>query len=82
MSKGKYKVDPEVIYEGLLLDLSNQLAALMKYKQTTAKQLAEKMCVDIKFIKRILNAEENLDLETIAKLLAALEVDDPILLVM
>jgi len=82
MSKGKYKVDPEVIYEGLLLDLSNQLTALMKYKQTTAKQLAEKMCVDIKFIKRILNAEENLDLETIAKLLAALEVDDPILLVM
>ena len=70
----EYKYDSDFIYEGLILDISTQLKKLMKKKGLTKKQLAEKMNVKPPYITKIFSGN-NISLKTLAKILAALEVD-------
>ncbi len=71
----EYKTDPDFILQGLLVDTANQLKDLMLKKGLTQKQLAERMGVKPSYITKIFSADENISLKTIAKVLAALEVD-------
>ncbi len=70
----EYKFDPDFIYEGLKYDLSEQLKKLMEAKGITKKELAKKMGVSPSYISKIFGAD-NISLRTVAKVLAALEVD-------
>jgi len=70
----KYKSAPEFIYEGLKYDLSEQLREIMEIKGLTKKELAERMGVSPSYITKIFGAD-NISLKTVAKVLAALEVD-------
>lgn len=75
----EYKYDADFIYEGLILDISYQLKKLMEKKKMTKKQLAEKMGVKPSYITKIFSGS-NISIKTIAKVLAALEIDAEILL--
>jgi DNA-binding Xre family transcriptional regulator len=69
-----YEFDPEFIYEGLKHDLAEQLKELMESKGISKKELAERMGVSPSYITRIFGAD-NISLKTVAKVLAALEVN-------
>jgi len=75
----KYRYDADFIYEGLILDISYHLKKLMEKKNMTKKQLAEKMGVKPSYITKIFSGS-NISIKTVAKVLAALEVDAEILL--
>ncbi|WP_025209562.1 helix-turn-helix domain-containing protein [Hippea sp. KM1] len=75
----EYKYDADFIYEGLILDISYQLKKLMEKKNMTKKQLAKKMGVKPSYITKIFSGS-NISIKTIAKVLAALEIDAEILL--
>ena len=75
----EYRYDADFIYEGLILDISYQLKKLMVNKGITKKQLAEKMGVKPSYITKIFSGS-NISIKTIAKVLAALEIDAEILL--
>ncbi len=75
----EYKYDSDFIYEGLILDISYQLKELMRKKGLTKKQLAEKMGVKPSYITKIFGGG-NISIKTIAKVLAALEVESEIVL--
>ncbi len=75
----EYKYGADFIYEGLILDISYQLKKLMEEKKTTKKQLAEKMGVKPSYVTKIFSGS-NISIKTVAKVLAALEVDAEILL--
>ncbi|WP_457569122.1 helix-turn-helix domain-containing protein [Desulfurobacterium sp.] len=77
---GKYKYDYEFIYEKLKFDLSEQLKKIMEDKGLTKKELAERMGVSPSYITKIFGAD-NISLKTVAKVLAALEVDATIKLI-
>jgi transcriptional regulator with XRE-family HTH domain len=70
----EYKYDSDFIYEGLILDISTQLKKLMEKKGLKKKQLAEKMNVEPSYITKIFSGN-NISLKTLAKVLAAMEVD-------
>lgn len=72
LKEDKYDVD--FIYEGLILDLSYYLKQFMAEKGLNKKQLAEKMGVSPAYITKIFSGE-NISLKTVAKILAALEID-------
>ncbi|WP_456397035.1 helix-turn-helix domain-containing protein [Desulfurobacterium sp.] len=76
----KYKYDYEFIYENLKFDLSEQLKKMMEDKGFTKKELAEKMGVSPSYVTKIFGAD-NISLKTVAKVLAALEVDATIRLI-
>ena len=75
----EYKYDSDFIYEGLILDISYQLKEKKKKKGLTKKQLAEKMGVKPSYITKIFGGG-NISIKTIAKVLAALEVESEIVL--
>ena len=75
----EHKYDADFIYEGLILDISYQLKKLMVNKGITKKQLAEKMGVKPSYITKIFSGS-NISIKTIAKVLAALEIDAEVLL--
>lgn len=70
----QHRYDEDFIYEGLVLDLSYALKKIMEEKGITKKQLAEKMGVSPAYITKIFKGS-NISLRTVAKILAALEVD-------
>jgi len=70
----EYKYDSDFIYEGLILDIATQLKQIMEKKGLTKKQLAQKMNVKPSYITKIFSGH-NISLKTLAKVLAALEVD-------
>ena len=70
----EYKYDEEAIYYGLMLDLSYYLKQIMLEKGLNKKQLAERMGVSPAYITKIFSGQ-NISLKTVAKILAALEVD-------
>lgn len=70
----EYKYDSDFIYEGLILDISTQLKNLMIKKGLNKLQLAEKMDVKPSYITKIFGGS-NISLKTIAKVLAAIEVN-------
>ena len=70
----EYKYDEESIYYGLMLDLSYYLKQFMLEKGLNKKQLAERMGVSPAYITKIFSGQ-NISLKTVAKILAALEVD-------
>ena len=69
-----YKKDPEYIFEGLVFDLSCELKELMKKKGITKKELARRMGVSPAYITKIFSGS-NVSLKTVARVLAAMEVD-------
>ena len=77
--KKKYSVDR--IYYGLIFDISYYLHELMEQKGISKKELAKKMNVTPAYITKILSADCNISLKTIAKVLSALEVDGGIKLI-
>ena len=70
----EYKYDSDFIYEGIILDISTKLKSLMEKKGFIKKQLAERMNVKPSYITKIFGGS-NISLKTIAKVLAALEID-------
>ena len=70
----KYRYDSDFIYEGLIIDIAVQLKQIMREKGMTKKELAEKMNVKPSYITKIFSGQ-NISLRTLAKVLAALEVD-------
>ncbi len=70
----EYKYDSDFIYEGLILDISTKLKRLMEKKGITKKQLAERMDVKPSYITKIFGGS-NISFKTLAKVLAALEID-------
>jgi len=70
----EYKYDSDFIYEGLILDISTKLKRLMEKKGVTKKQLAERMDVSPSYVTKIFGGS-NISFKTLAKVLAALEID-------
>ncbi len=70
----EYKYDSDFIYEGLILDISTKLKRLMEKKGVTKKQLAERMDVSPSYVTKIFGGS-NISFKTLAKILAALEID-------
>jgi transcriptional regulator with XRE-family HTH domain len=73
----QYKYDEDFIFEGLILDISDQLKEMMEEKGITKKQLADKMGVSPSYITKIFKGS-NISLKTVAKVLAALEIEGSI----
>ena len=76
----EFEYDPEVIYYKLRLDFSIQLKELMEEKGITKKELAKRMGVSPSYITKIFSGD-NISLKTVAKVLAALQVDATIKLI-
>ena len=73
--------DWEYLLEGLKIDIAEQVLSAMKAANITGVELAERMGVKPPMISRILNHTGNVQLQTLAKLAAALDLDPAIRLI-
>ncbi len=70
----EYRYDSDFIFEGLVIDITNQLKDLMEEKGLNKNELAKMMGVKPSYITKIFSGA-NISLKTIAKVLSALEID-------
>ena len=70
----EYQFDEDFIYEGLVLDITDQIISIMKQKGLTQTQLAKRMGVSPSYISRILSGT-NFSIRTLSKIFKALNYD-------
>ncbi len=68
----KYDDDPEFIYEGLVLRISERIAEIMKDSNLTRSGLAEALSCSPAYVTKLLRGSENLTLKKLAELSHAL----------
>jgi transcriptional regulator with XRE-family HTH domain len=68
----KFERDADYIAEGLALEITEEVARLMRQKGISRADLAESLNVSRAYVTRILNAPPNLTLRSIAELAIAL----------
>ena len=68
-----FKNDPELIAEGLKLDITEDICRIMKAKNMNRSQLAERMQTSSAYITKVLRGNVNLTLLSIAKFAIALD---------
>jgi plasmid maintenance system antidote protein VapI len=78
----QYENDPEFVADGLALDYTEEMLKIMEERGLSQTWLAEKMGVSRAHISRILNAQPNMTLLTIAKIAIALDMKVNISLVL
>jgi DNA-binding Xre family transcriptional regulator len=77
--KKEFEEDWEFILYGLQLDISYQLKKQMERKGMTKKELAQKSGISTKKLTKIFSGDIT-NLRDVAKICAALGLDDPILI--
>jgi transcriptional regulator with XRE-family HTH domain len=70
----QYENDPEFIADGLALKFTEEMLQILAQRGLSQSWLAEQMGVSRAHISRILNAQPNITLLTIAKIAVALSV--------
>lgn len=69
----KYENDPELIAEGVLISLNEQIVKLMEEKKVSRVQLAKRLNCSPAYITKLLNGNENLTIKKITQIACALE---------
>lgn len=72
-NKEKFKSDLDYVLDGLILEFTHQMSAVMKEKDISRSKLASILMVDKSMITRILNGNPNLTLKTIVSIGMALD---------
>lgn len=72
-NKEKFKSDLDYVLDGLILEFTHQMSAVMNEKDISRSELASILMVDKSTITRILNGNPNLTLKTIVSIGMALD---------
>lgn len=72
-NREKFKSDPDYVLDGLILEFTHQMSAVMNEKDISRSELASILMVDKSTITRILNGNPNLTLKTIVSIGMALD---------
>jgi len=67
-----YRHDPEFEFEELLLDVNEQIVALMESQELRRTDLADRLGVSRAFITQLLRGEDNVSLKTLVRVANAL----------
>ncbi len=67
------KKDPEFLAEDLILRITEKISRIMKNKNITKSELAERLNTSKAYITKLLNGNPNMTVMTLAKLSAVLE---------
>ena len=70
----EWKDDPDYIYEGLVLDFTEQVVAKMIATDTRRSQLAERLGTSRAYVTKLLDGQENMTLKTIVRVANALDL--------
>ena len=65
--------DPEYIAAGMIIDITEQVSARMKFMNITQKELAQRLGTTQPNISKLLSGAENLTMKTLATLAVALD---------
>ena len=70
----EWKGDPDYIYEGLVLDFTEQVVKKMIATDTRRSQLAERLGTSRAYVTKLLDGQENMTLKTIVRVANALDL--------
>ena len=70
-----FEKDPQFLLERKILDVTEEICAVMKKKDITRKELAERLGVSPAAITKILRGNSNFTLKTLLSLASALDLD-------
>lgn len=68
----RYRDDPEYVLEGVVLDLTDQIAVAMQEQGVSRAELAERLGVSRAYITKVLGGSTNMTLRTLVRLALAL----------
>lgn len=68
----RYRDDPEYVLEGVVLDLTDQIAVAMQDQGISRAELAERLGVSRAYITKVLGGSTNMTLRTLVRLALAL----------
>src|SRR6266498_825348 len=71
----KYRNDPGYILEGVLIDITEQIARLMVEYKMNRVQLANKLKCSPAYITKLMNGDENLTVKKLVQIAMALGAD-------
>ncbi|HEY9166393.1 MAG TPA: helix-turn-helix transcriptional regulator [Candidatus Kryptonia bacterium] len=71
----KFKDDPEFIFQGLILRVSEDIASLLKTQNMTRGKLAEKLNCSAAYVTKLLRGSENLTLKKLFEVSRALNAE-------
>jgi transcriptional regulator with XRE-family HTH domain len=66
--------DPDYIYEGIVLDLTEQIAARLIDTGMRRSELAERLGTSRAYVTKLLDGQENMTLKTLVRVANALEM--------
>ncbi|MBI5289955.1 MAG: helix-turn-helix transcriptional regulator [Chloroflexi bacterium] len=66
--------DPEYLYEGLVLDFTEQVVAAMIRSNVRRSELAERLGTSRGYVTKLLDGQENMTLKTIVRVANALDM--------
>jgi plasmid maintenance system antidote protein VapI len=70
----EWKDDPDFIYEGLVLDFTEQVVRNMIATGTRRSELAERLGTSRAYVTKLLDGQENMTLKTIVRVANALDL--------
>ena len=70
----EWKDDPDYIYEGLVLDFTEQVVGKMIATNLRRSELAERLGTSRAYITKLLDGQENMTLKTIVRVATALDL--------
>lgn len=72
------KNDPDYVASGLIVDLTEEISAVMEERKMNRSALAKKLKCSTAYITKLLRGEENLTIKKIAQIAIALELEPKI----
>ena len=70
----EWKDDPDYIYEGLVLDFTEQVVGKMIATNLRRSELAERLGTSRAYVTKLLDGQENMTLKTIVRVATALDL--------
>ena len=70
----EWRDDPDYLYEGVVLELTEQIAAQMKERGISRSDLAERLGTSRAYVTKLLDGHENMTVKTLVRVANALEM--------
>ena len=70
----EWRDDPDYLYEGVVLELTEQIAAQMKERGISRSDLAERLGTSRAYVTKLLDGQENMTVKTLVRVANALEM--------
>jgi transcriptional regulator with XRE-family HTH domain len=70
----EWRDDPDYLYEGVVLELTEQIVARMKERGIRRSDLADRLGTSRAYVTKLLDGQDNMTLKTLARVANALEM--------